>query len=79
MSNLSAKIPPEFQGLSMEDRIRRVQELWDFIAQTPDEVPVPERHKRILDTRLSEYEADGNKGTPWSEVRDRLLRELRRD
>ena len=77
MSDATTKMPAEFDGLSPEERIRRVQELWDFIAQSPEDIPIPESHKRILDARLDEFDQDPEK--PWEEVRDSLLRELRSD
>lgn len=79
MSDAMTKIPPEFEGLSTEERIRRVQQLWDFIAQSPSDVPLPESHKRILDERLAQFEGEGSDTKPWSEVREELLKGLRRD
>lgn len=79
MSDSIANTPPEFEGLSTEERIRRVQELWDFIAQSPEEATILDSHKRILDARLAEFDREGDLGTPWPEVRERLLRQLRRD
>ena len=79
MSDARTKVPPEFEGLTAEERIRRVQDLWDFIAKSPAEVPVPETHKRILDARLAEFETDRSAGTPWPEVRDKLLKRLQGD
>lgn len=79
MSEARTKIPPEFEGLSAEERIRRVQDLWDFIVKSHEEIPVPEIHKKILNSRLADYEADRSSGIPWSEVREQLLRELRGD
>lgn len=73
------KTPPEFEGLSTEERIRRVQQLWDFIAESPSDVPVPDSHKRVLDERLAEFERGDSKAKPWAEVREELLKGLRRD
>ena len=78
MSDAITKIPPEFQGLSIEERIARVQQLWDFIAESPDEIPVPNSHKKILDQRLSSYEQGESGESGWEEVRDQLLKELRK-
>jgi len=57
MSSLTSQIPKEFKELSAKARIEYVQGLWDFIAKTPDQVPIPESHKRVLDQRLAAYEA----------------------
>jgi putative addiction module component (TIGR02574 family) len=75
-SNL--KVPPNFDSVSSDERIEFVLELWDLIAQSPQNVRVPDEHKRILDERLDAYAAEPRPGRPWPEVRDELLSKLRR-
>ena len=70
------KIPPEFDNAPKSQRIAFVQELWDRIAQDPDQVPIPEEHIRILDERLNAYQANPQPGRPWNEVREELLARL---
>ena len=52
MSGVTSKIPKEFKILSSDDRVSYVQALWDFIAETPDQVPIPESHKQIKTSGL---------------------------
>lgn len=76
---MSAAIPnpPEgFDELTVEEKIDYIQSLWDRIAATPDTVPVPEWHKRVLDERLAAHQADPLAGTPWEEARDAIERKL---
>jgi putative addiction module component (TIGR02574 family) len=77
MSNTKLSIPPEFDAVPKEQRIAFVQELWDRIAQDPENVPIPEHHKRILDERLNAYRANPRPGRSWAEVREQLLAKLR--
>jgi putative addiction module component (TIGR02574 family) len=77
MSGATSKIPNEFISLSTDDRISYVQNLWNFIAETPEQVPIPGAHKQILDQRLAAYKAEPNKGKPWNQVRDNILKNLR--
>lgn len=77
MSSVTTQIPKEFRELSSKARIEYVQSLWDFIAKTPDQVPIPESHKRVLDQRLAAYEADPNQVEPWGQTRDNILKKLR--
>ena len=76
MGNLASQIPKEFRELSAKARIEYVQGLWDFIAKTPNQVPIPESHKRVLDQRLAAYEADPSQGKSWSQVRDSIFKTL---
>jgi hypothetical protein len=41
MSKIVSTLPPRFDDLSVEEQIDFVQFLWDRIASTPDQVPVP--------------------------------------
>ncbi|MBI2803066.1 MAG: addiction module protein [Gammaproteobacteria bacterium] len=77
MSTTKLAVPPEFDAVPREQRIAFVQELWDRIAQDPNNVPVPDEHRRIIDERLKAYRTNPRAGRPWSEVRDQLLAKLR--
>jgi len=69
--------PPGFDDLSVGDQIEYVESLWDRIAATPEQVPIPEWHSEILDERLKDYEANPNAGESWDVVRERLRDRLR--
>ena len=77
MSIEKYNIPQEFKDLPIQGRIEYVQDLWDFIVEGPEDILVPESHKRILDERLAAYDAGPNNGKPWAEVRESLLSKLR--
>ncbi len=61
----------------MQARIEYVQDIWDYIAESPGDVPVSESHKQILAERLAEFDVSTDQGRPWSEVRKELLYQLR--
>ncbi len=44
--------PPGFDDLPVDEQIDYVQALWDRIAATPEQVPVPEWHLGIIRERL---------------------------
>lgn len=69
--------PPGFDDLSVEEKLDYVQSLWDRIVAHPDEVPVPDWHREIIEDRLAAHRADPGTARPWSEVRAELLDELR--
>jgi putative addiction module component (TIGR02574 family) len=69
--------PPGFDDLSVEERIDFVQSLWDRIAATPEQVPVPEWHGRIIRERLESYRANPTSGRPWADVRTEIEAKLR--
>lgn len=68
--------PPGFDDLSAEERIDYVQRLWDKVAADPEQVPVPEWHRAVLQERLEDYRANPDEGSEWPEVRERLRKLL---
>jgi putative addiction module component (TIGR02574 family) len=58
--------------LSIPERILLVEEIWDSIAETPDEVTLTEAQRAELDRRLAAYEADPQAGSTWEEVKAEL-------
>ena len=71
-------IPPGFDQLTVEEQIDYVQLLWERIAATPDQVPVPDWHREVLDERIKDLEANPADGESWDIVRDRLRDTLRK-
>jgi len=70
--------PPGFDDLSVDEQIEYVQSLWNRIAASPEQVPIPEWHREILDERVKDYEANPNAGESWDVVRERLRDKLRK-
>jgi putative addiction module component (TIGR02574 family) len=68
--------PPGFHDLSPDEKLDYVQSLWDQLSAKPNEIPVPDWHRQILDERLAADEAHLQEGRTWEEVRDGLLRRL---
>lgn len=65
--------PPGFDNLSVDEQIEYVQDLWDWIAARPEDIPVADWQKDIAEARLREYRANPDGVVPWAEVRTRLL------
>ena len=63
----------EVFNLPVDERLRLVQALWDSLVEHPEEVPLTEEQKRVLDRCYAEYLADPTEGSPWPEVKARLL------
>lgn len=72
MKKISAS---DIAEMPVEERIRLVEDIWDSIAELPESVAVPEWHKQELEKRLDAYHANPTEGSPWHEVRERLLGE----
>jgi putative addiction module component (TIGR02574 family) len=77
MSKIGPTPPPGFDDLSVDEQIDFVQSLWDRIAETAEQVPVPEWHREIIRERLAAYNASPSSGRLWTDVCTDIERKLR--
>lgn len=63
---------PELQQLSPERKLALAAELFEDATDCTTEQPDPEIIK-LLDERLAEHEKNPSAGSPWSEVKARIL------
>jgi putative addiction module component (TIGR02574 family) len=63
----------EVLALPVEDRLRLVQEIWDSIAAVPQAITLTDAQRAELDARLAAHRRNPAEGSPWPEVRQRLL------
>ena len=59
--------------LPVEERLELVGEIWDSIAQVPGAIELTEAQRAELDRRLEAYRRDPKAGSPWAEVKARIL------
>jgi putative addiction module component (TIGR02574 family) len=70
MKTISAS---EIAAMPIQQRIQLVEDIWDSIADMPDAVEIPEWHKQELEKRLEAYHANPGEGSPWQDVKKRIL------
>ena len=58
--------------MTVAERIRLVTEIWESIAQVPEQVEVSAQTLALLRDRLDEYRQNPTAVSPWSEVRARI-------
>ena len=59
----------EIATLSVEDRIRLVQAIWDTIAAEQAYPDLTEQQKRELDSRIDDYEMNPDNVLTWEEIK----------
>jgi putative addiction module component (TIGR02574 family) len=77
MTDFSATIA-QIKALSVEDRLRLVEAIWDTIAEDPDQVRLTEAQKQELDRRIADMEANPDDCIPWEEVYAQSMRRVQR-
>ena len=63
----------ETLNLPISERIQLVTEIWDSIAEFPDKIELTPSTRNLLDKRLAAYRANPDQGSPWQEVKRRLV------
>lgn len=72
MKHMSTVAKADILNLSVSERIQLVEDIWDSIAELPEEVPLTDEQKKELDRRLDAYRRNPNEGSPWGMVRERI-------
>jgi putative addiction module component (TIGR02574 family) len=60
--------------LSIPDRIRLVEDIWDSISDEAENTGLTEPQKRELDRRLEEMRQNPKRGISWEEAKVRILK-----
>ncbi len=66
----------ELKKLPVDEKLQLVFELWDDIAANPDQIPIPEWHRKELSSLLQQYKQDPDAGDSWAVVKKRVLASL---
>lgn len=60
---------PNIDGLSVEERLKLIEDLWESLRATPGALPLIDEQRAELDRRLDDLEADATSpGIPWLDV-----------
>jgi putative addiction module component (TIGR02574 family) len=60
--------------LPVSDRLKLVGQIWDSIAAVPDAIELSEAQRSELQRRLDDYHKNPNIGSPWAEVKARIVK-----
>ena len=69
---MSALAKADVLSLSVPERIQLVEDIWDTIAEVPDEVELTDEQMAELDRRLDAYHQKPSEGSPWGMVWERI-------
>jgi putative addiction module component (TIGR02574 family) len=65
----------DIKTLSIEERIRLVQAIWDSIAAEQAYPEITEVQKQELDRRINDYEANPDNVMTWKEIKASIKRQ----
>ena len=61
-------------GLAPTERLELIEAVWDSLS--PDDLPVTEAERALLDARLADMELNPDDQSSWADVKSRLERLL---
>jgi putative addiction module component (TIGR02574 family) len=62
------------QQLTTSEKIILVEQLWDSVRAESLAAPLSNDQRQLLDSRLEALELDGESGTTWEDVLQRVTR-----
>lgn len=62
----------EILQLSVAERIQIVEDIWDSIGESPEELALSEAEKLELDKRLEVYQENPDEGIEWETLKKNL-------
>jgi putative addiction module component (TIGR02574 family) len=68
----SEKLKNEIRKLGVAEKLLLVEEVWNEIASSNEELPLPEWQKKELSKRLDSYDQGEIESTAWQQVHEDL-------
>ena len=69
----SDEIKQEISKLNLAEKLLLVEDVWDSIAQSNSELPMPEWQKRELDKRYKEFKSGTQNLHDWQSVHEEII------
>jgi len=66
----------EVLSLPVEDQLELAEAIWDRVEREAPRSSLPEWQRSLLDERIAADDAEPDAGSPWNEVRQRILSNL---
>ena len=63
------------EQMTLEERIRAMEELWQSLSRRQEDVPVPEWHKGLLDERRRLVESGEAQFVDWETAKQQITDE----
>ena len=74
ISDMVMELTEQAKNLSIPDRIRLVEEIWDTIAEQNEAFELTDAQKRELDRRLESARNNPGQGRTWDEIKAEFMK-----
>lgn len=70
---MAMELTEQAKNLSIPERIRLVEEIWDTIAEENEAFELTDAQKRELDRRLKSSRSNPGQGRTWDEIKAEFM------
>ncbi|HJS23463.1 MAG TPA: addiction module protein [Pyrinomonadaceae bacterium] len=74
ITNMAMELTKQAKNLSIPERIRLVEEIWDTIAEENEAFELTDAQKRELDRRLESARNNPGQGRTWDEIKAEFMK-----
>ena len=71
---MAMELTKQAKNLSISERIRLVEEIWDTIAEENEAFVLTEAQKHELDRRLESSRSNPRQGRTWDEIKAEFMK-----
>jgi putative addiction module component (TIGR02574 family) len=64
----------DMASLTVDERLDLLEQVWESLSATPDDVPITDAQREELDRRLDDLEREEPVGLTWADVLNRSRR-----
>ncbi len=68
--------PVDLKQMTVPDKLRLMEALWDELCSREEEIPVPDWHKRVLDARERQIEEGKATFIDWETAKERIAKRI---
>lgn len=72
--DMAMELTKQAKNLSIPERIRLVEEIWDTIAEENEAFELTDAQKRELDRRLESSQRNPGQGRTWDEIKAEFMK-----
>lgn len=68
---------PAIEDMTGTQRVELMEELWKAMSKRPEDIEVPERHRRILEERRAAVERGEIEYIDWEEAKQQIRSQIK--
>lgn len=68
--------PVDLKQMTVPDKLRLMEALWDELCSREEEIPLPDWHRRVLDERERQIKEGKATFSDWETAKERIAKRI---